>query len=100
MSGTDPDRSPVTFSANTTQGGIAQITPTTFRYTPGDYSHALAADGYSGPDTVTATDGNGGTTTSTFTVPVTPTNAPPPRQAPQLPEHPTRSTALCRSPFR
>ncbi|ULE33674.1 Ig-like domain-containing protein [Mycobacterium sp. IDR2000157661] len=81
VSGTDPDGSSVTFSANTTQGAITQITPTTFRYTPGDYSHALAADGYPGPDTatitVTATDGNGGTTTSTFTVPVTPTNAPP-----------------------
>ncbi|HZN81648.1 MAG TPA: Ig-like domain-containing protein [Mycobacterium sp.] len=81
VGGTDPEGSPITFSANTTQGSITQVTPTSFRYTPGDYAHLLAADGYSGPHTatitVTATDSAGGTTTSAFTVPVTPTNAGP-----------------------
>ena len=81
ISGTDPDGGPVTFSAATTQGSVSTITSDSFRYTPGEYAHTLAADGYTGPFsatiTVTATDSAGDTTTSTLTVPVTPKNTPP-----------------------
>lgn len=81
VSGTDASGRPVTFSANTTQGSVSSVTPNSFRYTPGDYAHTLAADGYAGPWaavlTVAATDSDGNITTSTLTVPVTPTNTSP-----------------------